>query len=90
MMNVTGDALLEDKLLKIVKTENEDLLRSFVINTLNANRDHGISFFHKMIASHQGKMRFKILEILMQDAGKDLVPLMISAIRLEKNVLFAK
>lgn len=90
MQNITGDALLEDKLLKIIKTENEELLKSFLFNTLRGNREHAIGFFHKFIGGHQGKMRFKILELLMLDAGKDLIPLMISAIRLEKNVLFAK
>lgn len=89
-MSVTGDGLLEDKLQKILKTENEELLRGFVVHTLAGNRPHAVAFFQKVIASIQGKQRFKILEMLMEDAGKDLIPLMIYAIKQEKNVLFAK
>ncbi len=89
-MSVTGDGLLEDKLQKILKTENEELLRGFIHNTLAGNRPHAVAFFQKAIASIQGKQRFKILEVLMEDAGTDLIPLMIYAIKQEKNVLFAK
>lgn len=89
-MSNTNDALLEEKLLKIFRLDNDELLKNFIMNNLHANRPVALSFFQKMISTLQGKMRFKVLEILMQDASKDIVPLMIAAIRQEKNVLFAK
>ena len=90
MVNINNDVLLEEKLLQILRTDNEDLLRSFLINTLNGNREYALTFFKKILDVHQGKQRFKILEILMQDGKPDLIPLMVHAIKIEKNVLFAK
>lgn len=85
-----SDNVLEEKLLDILKVENEKLLHDFVGRLLTDLRTQSIPQLRELLLKLTGRYRLKLAEALMKDGGKDLIPLFIEAVEAERNTLFAK
>ena len=71
------------------KGENRKL-EEFVLTSLGNLRGRFLEHLDTLMPELEGKIRLKLLEILMSDGGNDLIPLYIDCIRKEKNMLYAK
>ncbi len=65
-------------------------LRDHTLGALGRLRAQTIDLVEGMLFEVDGKLRLKLLEILMEDGGADLIPLFINCIRREQNLLYAK
>lgn len=81
---------LEDKFLKVLAENDQALLQALTNRLLETNRATALVFFESFVARIVSRSRQKFLEALMEDGGKDLIPIFIKALREEKNVLYAK
>ncbi len=78
------------KILELFAKGDYDKLRDHIHLSLRNLRVKTIEILESFIFDVDGKVRLKLLEILMMDGGADLISLFIEAIRREKNLLYAK
>ncbi len=65
-------------------------LQEHILASLGRVRQKSVDQFAEILPQVDGKVRLKILEILMIDGSADLITLFMDAIRNEKNLLYAK
>ncbi|CAM2008459.1 response regulator [Acanthopleuribacter pedis] len=81
---------LKIKILDLHAVGDMSRINELIQTSLGQLRDKTITALESLLVEVDGKFRLKLLEILMQDGGADLVPLFINSIRHEKNTLYAK
>ncbi|CAM2066453.1 Response regulator [Sulfidibacter corallicola] len=82
--------MFQERIEEILKTGNEKLLHSFLMRGLKTDRQQTIGLLNEVLPLIGGRNRLKVMEILIDDGEKDLIPLFVRAIVHEKNMLFAK
>ena len=81
---------LSNKILDLFASGDQEKLQEVVSTALSLNREKAVTEMESLLFEVEGKTRLKVLELLMNDGGADLVPLFIEAVRREENVLYAK
>lgn len=81
---------LKSRIIEAFKHEEHKHLEEMLLSALNQHRERTIENLEAMIFDVEGRLRMKILEVLGDDGGADLIPIFIDAIRREKNILYAK
>ncbi len=82
--------VLGKQLVSLYKNHDEQTMASLLKKSLDEFRPQTLAQLQVLMPTVDGKIRLKILEILMEDGGEDLVPFFIQTIRMEKNSLYAK
>lgn len=82
--------ILAAKIQQLYKDGDDATLRLLIVKMLSDVREAVVSELSKAMSESDGKLRLKILEILIEDGGPDLIPLFIERILAEKNLLYAK
>jgi len=67
-----------------------EALEETVTTALRQHRDRAIGTLETLLEDADGKLRLKILEILLIDGAPDLIPLYVAGVRWEKNALYGK
>lgn len=68
----------------------DDSLKTIVMEGLSQNRSQLLGEVQAIIPTVDGRLRLALLEVLMEDGGRDLVPIFLYTISIEANILFAK
>ena len=82
--------IFEDNIIQVLKHDNEKLLRTFLERLIEGDRADALRKITDFITKIEGKQRLRILEVLIEDGGVDLIPIFVETIRRERNLLFAK
>lgn len=81
---------LKTKILDLYAVGETGRISELIETSLGQLREKTITALESLLLEVDGKFRLKLLEMLMQDGGADLIPLFINSIRHEKNTLYAK
>ena len=82
--------ILSKKIYQLYKEGEDETLRNLVATTLRDYREATLSELEELMPGIDGKLRLKLLELLMEDGSEDLIPLFIHTLLIEKNSLYAK
>ena len=80
----------KQKILELFAKGDYEKLKDHILISLGKLREKTIAMLESFIYEVDGKVRLKLLEILMMDGGPDLISMFIEAIRREKNLLYTK
>lgn len=81
---------LKTKILDFYASGDNQALQHTVRKALGGVREKGLRALEEILDEVDGKVRLKLLEIMMLDGGSDLISIFIECIRKEKNLLYAK
>ena len=78
------------KIIQLYNEGNLKTLETLIRQSLNNYRETTLGEVRSLLPGVAGKLRLKLLEILMDDGGEDLIDLFTQTISQEKNSLYAK
>lgn len=81
--------IYKDKLLQALKTKDPGL-RDMVLQGLQENRAQFLREAATILVQSGGQLRLALLGVMIEDGGKDLIPIFSTFAAREANVLFAK
>lgn len=82
-------AIYKEKILSSIKSHDPSL-RDFVIAGLTADRARFMGECLELMAQFPGQVRLTLLSAMVEDDGQDLIPIFVTFISKEANLLFAK